>query len=328
MTAVQDRAAAETTAQEETPRVRRARGRGRRPAGTARPARAPRAPLPPRAPEPEPVTVVSTALLVVAALAAWAVLQVLLLGGLSHARAQDVLRSELREQLAAQTAPTGGVIEPGSPVALLAIPTLGLEEVVVEGTAASDTMAGPGHRRDTALPGQVGVSIVYGRATAYGAPFRAVPLLREGDGIVVTTAQGEFTYRVDGVRREGDPLPPVPADGGARLTLVTTEGSGPLAALTQFTSVYVDATLVGDAAVGPAGRPATIPEAEKAMNGDLGALPVLVLALQGLLLGVVGAALLRGRLPGRAVWVLAGPVVAAFAWWSTDTAARLLPNLF
>ena len=271
---------------------------------------------------------VSTALMIVAVVAGWALVQVLMLGGLSHSRAQDLLRSDLRQQLAAETAPVGGMIAPGAPVALMSIPTLGIEQVVVEGTASGDTMAGPGHRPDTVLPGQMGVSIVYGRSTTYGAPFRSVPLLRAGDGLAVTTAQGEFVYRVDGVRREGDPLPaPLPA-GGARLTLVTVEGNGPLAALTQFQTVYVDATLVGEPAVGPGGRPAGIPEAEKAMNGDLDALPVLVLYLQGLLLGVLATVVARRRLPGRAVWVLSLPVLMAFAWLSTDAAARLLPNLF
>ena len=60
----------------------------------------------------------------------------------------------------------------GEPVALLSIPRLGISQVVVEGTASGDTLAGPGHLRDTVLPGQVGTSVVYGRAATYGAPVR------------------------------------------------------------------------------------------------------------------------------------------------------------
>ncbi|WP_448631232.1 sortase domain-containing protein [Cellulomonas soli] len=221
-----------------------ARRKGRR--ATPRP---PAPPRPPRRPEPDASRVVTTALLLLAGLALWALVQLLLLGGLSQARAQQVLHAQLREQLAEQTAPTGGLIDPGDPVALLSIPTLGLQQVVVEGTASGDLLAGPGHRRDTALPGQVGVSLVYGRSTTYGAPFRAVTLLREGDGITATTAQGEFTYRVDGVRRAGDPLPAPPAAGTGRLTLVATQGGGSLSAMSGFEVVYVDATLVGEAAV-------------------------------------------------------------------------------
>ncbi|WP_034662834.1 sortase [Cellulomonas sp. KRMCY2] len=276
---------------------------------------------------PERVSVVVTALMLVAALAFWFLLQVLVIGGLAQSRAQSVLHANLREQLAAQTAPTGGAIIPGAPVALLSIPTLGVRQVVVEGTSAGDLMGGPGHRRDTVLPGQAGISIVYGRSAAYGAPFRTVTQLRAGDGITVTTAQGEHVYRVDRVRREGDPLPPALEIGAGRLTLVTSEGQGPLAAIAPDHSVYVDATLVGEAAMGPGGRPAGVPEAEKAFAGDPGVLPVLALALQGLLIAVAGTTLALRRLPGRAVWVIATPVLVALAWVATDAAVQLLPNL-
>jgi sortase A len=267
------------------------------------------------------------ALVVVAVLAGWLLLQLVGLSGLAQTRAQQVLNAQLREELAAQTAPAGGVIEPGSPVALLVVPTLGLREVVVEGTASGDTMSGPGHRRDTVLPGQAGISILYGRSTAYGAPFRGITLLREGDGIRVTMAQGEFTYRVDGVRREGDPSPAALPAGGGRLTLVTAEGDGPLAGITPSRTVYVDATLVGDAAVG-AGHLGVIPEAEKALAGDTGVVPLLSLCLAGLLTAAAAttAALLRG-IPRGAVWVMAAPVLVACAWASADQALQLLPNL-
>ena len=294
---------------------------------TERPRAQPVPPLPPRRPIPDRPLVAVTAMAVLAGLAGWFLLQVLVLGGLSEARVQRDLHSDLREQLAAQTAPTGGALDAGVPVALLEIPTLGLRKVIVEGTAAGDLMAGPGHRRDTVLPGQAGVSIVYGRAAAYGAPFRLVSQLRQGDGITVTTGQGETTYRVDGVRREGDPLPAPPATGGGRLTLVTAEGDGPLAAIAPVRTVYLDATLVGDAFIGPAGRPASIPEAEKAFAADPSVLPLLALCLQGLAVAVVLTVLVRRRLPGSAIWVLAVPVLVAFAWLTTDAAVQLLPNL-
>ena len=265
--------------------------------------------------------------MLIALLAGWVLLQLVVVGGLAQSRAQQVLHADLRGQLAAQTAPLGGAIEPGAPVALLSIPTLGLRQVVAEGTASGDTMAGPGHRRDTVLPGQEGVAIVYGRSTAYGAPFRTITLLREGDGIQVTTAQGEFTYRVDGVRREGDPSPAALADGAGRLTLVTAEGDGPLAAIMPSRTVYVDATLSGDAAAG-AGHVPAIPDTEKALAGDTGVVPVLALSLAGLL-GAVAATTTAAvrRIPSRALWVIAAPVLIAFAWASTDQALQLLPNL-
>jgi len=263
----------------------------------------------------------------VAVLCAWLLLHALTLSWLEQGRSQQDLYDDLRQQLAAQTAPTGAEIEVGAPVALLSIPTLGLEQVVVEGTASGDLQAGPGHRRNTVLPGQAGVSIVYGRTTTYGAPFRSIGMLRAGDGVRVTTAQGEFVFRVDGVRRDGDPLPaPLPSDG-ARLTLVTADRSGALGALVPDQAIYVDATLQGDAVGAPPGRPGAIPEAEEALHGDTGVLPLLALSLQVLVLVAVVLVLLRPRVPTRLLWTLGAPVVVAALWWATDLATQLLPNL-
>jgi len=262
-----------------------------------------------------------------AALIVWTLVQLLVLGGLAENRTQQGLYADLREALARQTAPLGGQIEPGTPVALLSIPTIGLEQVVIEGTASGDLQAGPGHRRDTALPGQEGISVLYGKALTFGAPFRSVPRLQEGDGIQVTAAQGVYTYRVDGVRRAGDPTLGALDEGEGRLTLVTMEGSGLLGSFAPDRTVYVDATLVGEAAVPPAGRPSGVPDAEKALAVDVGVLPTLVLVVQALLLAVGAVLWARSRVPGRALWVLGSPVVAAAAWLVVDHVARLLPNL-
>jgi sortase A len=287
----------------------------------------PRRPLAPRPAPPPLASIGIVALLIVSALCGWFVLQALVLGGLEEARAQNVMYSQLREQLAAQTAPTGGAIEPGQPVAILTIPTLGLQQVLIEGTASGDLQSGPGHRRDTPLPGQAGASIAYGRAATYGGPFRSIPSLQVGDGIQVTTGQGVFVYRVEGVRRAGDPLPATLKSGAGRLTLVSCEGTGVLAAVMPTSTVYVDATLQGVAVTGPAGRPLAVPDAEKALQGDTSVVPSLALGLQGLLVAVVGVVLLRQRLPGRVTWIVAVPVLVAFAWLATDAAMQLLPNL-
>ncbi|MBU4213818.1 MAG: class E sortase [Actinobacteria bacterium] len=259
-------------------------------------------------------------LVVIAGLVGWTALQLLTLGALTQGRAQNVLHSQLRGQLAAETAPLG-TVAPGEPVALLRIPTLGLEQVVVEGTASSDLQSGPGHRRDTVLPGQKGVSVVYGKALTSGAPFRSITTLTEGDGIEVTTAQGVFTYRVDGVRRAGDPLPA--ATSGGRLTLVTAEVSN----LMPTGVVYVDATLSGTPVTG-AGRVSAIPDSEKPLAIDTSDLPMLVVALGALLAGVLGITMLRGRVPAAVLWTLATPVVLASLWLTAAQLSHLLPNLF
>lgn len=278
-------------------------------------------------PLPVSAAVVVQVLLVVATLAAWTVAYLVVIAPTQQERAQQVLYSKFREQVALATAPIGGLIPPGDPVAVLEIPGLGLREVVVEGTTSGDLMNGPGHRRDTPLPGQEGISIVYGRAATFGAPFGQVTALRLGDRITAITGQGKFTYRVDRVRRTGDPIPFPPAAGFGRLTLVTAEGRGRLSEISASETVYVDATLVDKAQAAPAGRPNIIPPAEKAMERDGEALVALVLWLQGLAVALSAFVWARVRWGRRQTWLVGAPVVLALVWRCTEYAAQLLPNL-
>ncbi|MCL1869971.1 MAG: sortase [Promicromonosporaceae bacterium] len=284
------------------------------------------APRPERAPRTGPA-IASAAMWAVAALCLWSLLQLFLLGGVSEQRAQDDLRDQLRLSLAEETAPLGGLVDPGTPVALLQAPAIHLEQVVVEGTAPGDTQSGPGHLRSSPLPGQRGSSVILGRAATYGAPFRSIADLHPGDVLTATTSQGVFRYRVERVRRTGDPLPVPLADGGSRLTLVTSEGIGPTQGLSPSDTLYVDALLQGKAVGAPAGRAARVPDAEKPMGVDLGVLPLLLLAAQGLLLAAVAVGLARRWVPARVTWVLGVPVLLVFVWLTSELATRLLPNI-
>jgi sortase A len=274
----------------------------------------------------EAVSLVSSAFTMIAIVSLWFVLQVLVLSGFSQARDQHLLYGDFRQQLAAATAPTGPGAAPGAPVALITVPHLGLSQVVVEGTASGDLRAGPGHRRDTVLPGQRGISLVYGRASTYGAPFRHLSTLQHGDQIVVQGQQGRTVFAVDAVRRAGDPLPTPPTGDQARLTLVTAEGSGRLAGLRARDVVYVDAT-AANGQPAPARAPAAIPPSERAMSGDTAALPMLALSL-GLLAALAAAiTAARQRFATALVWAVASPVAIALSWFTTDVVVRLLPNL-
>ena len=290
-----------------------------------RPMAHPRQPRAARTVDPV-VSSVSSALTMLALVCLWAAAQLMFLGGLSEQRSQQLLYTEFRTQLASATAPIGPVVPVGDPVALVTIPRLGTQQVVVEGTASGDLLAGPGHRRDTVLPGQEGTSVVYGRGATYGAPFRDVPQLVPGDLVDVVSAQGTLRFHVIGVRRAGDPLPQPAAAGKARLTLVTAEGNGSLAAITPDRVVYVDAE-ADKSFPAPPGRPTGIPHAEQAMSGDPGALPLLTLCLAALLAATLGLLWARGRWSTALVWVIASPVVIALSWMTTDVVMRLLPNL-
>lgn len=252
----------------------------------------------------------------------------LLVGPMRYERGQDLLYAQAREELAEISMPTSGDIELGRPVAVLEIPGLRLTQVVVEGTAGTQLAAAPGHVRTSSLPGQAGVSVVMGRAVTSGGPFREISALQEGDEITATTGQGRFVYRVDRVRRDGDPNPLAVEAGRGRLVLVTSEAEGffglPLRA---SRSIYVDASLIDQAA--PSGaRPTTLLPEEKAMRHDPTGLVPLVLWLQVLLAAVVAAVWAVLRWGRWETWLVGVPVLLATSWQVFEHAAVvLMPNL-
>ena len=287
-------------------------------------AAAPPAGRPPRPPMPFEAKLLSQMLGMLAVGLLGLAGYLLVLSPIEQGNDQDRLYAQLREELAAATAPTGGLINAGSPVALLTIPGLSFNEVVVEGTAPGDHRLGPGHRRDTPLPGQAGVSLVYGRSATFGAPFAQIDRLRAGDRITVSTGQGEFTYRVLNVRRDGDPLPPQLAKGAGRLTLETSAGADPLQ---RGNTVFVDADLISTAAPTPSGRPGAIPPDESAMASNADASIPLVLWLQALALLLGGMVWARHRWGRREATLLGIPLLLAVIWNIYGAVAELLPNM-
>ncbi|MFE7559225.1 class E sortase [Kitasatospora sp. NPDC057500] len=232
---------------------------------------------------------------------------------------QSTSYKTFRDQLGKATAPTGRAAD-GAPVALLDIPAIGLHQVVVvEGTTGRDLMKGPGHRRDTALPGQTGVAVLFGRGTTFGAPFGDLAKLRVGDKIEATTGQGRFTYTVN-VYGDGDH--PIVDPARNRLVLVTGDSD-----LAPRSTVLVGARLDGDAQPNPGGRPAGTPY-DKALAADksaLGALQLWSLAL----LGAVTAVVVLARYWRRsAAYLSLAPVIGALLWAVYENAAALLPNLY
>ncbi|MEV0534316.1 class E sortase [Kitasatospora sp. NPDC050463] len=232
---------------------------------------------------------------------------------------QSTVFKTFRDQLAKAVAPTGAAAD-GDPVALLDIPAIGLHQaVVVEGTTGRDLMRGPGHRRDTALPGQTGVAVVFGRGATFGAPFAELSKLRVGDKIEATTGQGRFTYTVN-VYGDGDH--PISDPVRNRLVLVTGDSDW-----IPGSTVLVGARLDGDPEVNPGRRPATVPY-DKALAADKGALAALQLWSLGLLGAVVAALLLTRFWRRSAAWLGIAPVIAAILWAVYENAAALLPNLY
>lgn len=273
---------------------------------------------------------VGQVLAIVAVLGLSFLIELTLLGNLRHDRDQVQLAAEFRIALAQQKAPVGPVDDAntplalGTPVALLEIPRLGLREVVVQGTSSVPLMSGPGHRRDTPLPGQVGTSVIAGRRATYGGPFRSIDQLRAGDQITVTTGQGKNSFAVLGVRHAGDPVPPVLARGQGRLTLVTTDGP----ALQPTDVLRVDAGLTNAAQPRPAPLPAqALLAAEAVMAGDRSAL----LGVFGwsvlLAAGAIAVVWVRFRAGPWPAWLLGMPVLVTLGLIVIDEIAAMLPNI-
>jgi sortase A len=91
-------------------------------------------------------------------------------------------------------APNANPPAEGKPVGEIRIPKIGINQVVVEGTATQDLRKGPGHYIGTPLPGEAGNSAIAGHRTTYGHPFYNLNELVKGDKIVLTTFQGIFVY--------------------------------------------------------------------------------------------------------------------------------------
>jgi len=284
-------------------------------------------PLMPLRPRPP---LAATALTILAALLLGFVGYLLLLSPIAHARAQSLGYAELRDELANGVAPLGqtrdGALLPlGSPVALLELPGTGVREVVREGTTASVLAEGPGHRRDSVLPGQPGTTVIFGRRAAYGGPFGRITELTRGRVIVLTTGQGRHDYRVTGVRRAGDPVPVAAAAGTGRLTLVTA--TGPPFLPTGTVRVEAELTSPVQPVAPRVLTGASTSRAEKPMQGDPAALVPLLLWTQGLLVVCCGFVWARTRWGPRQSWLVGVPLLTGVGVAVATYAARLLPNL-
>jgi sortase A len=288
-----------------------------------------RVPNPPPAVKPE-LKLAGQVLGIVAVLALSFLVELTVLGNLRHDRDQVALAAEFRIELAQTTAPVGPLddankaLAAGVPVALLDIPSLGLREVVVEGTSSGTLMSGPGHRRDTPLPGQVGTSVITGRRATYGGPFGSINQLHTGDQITATTGQGKHSFKVLDVRHAGDPLPPTLSRGQGRLTLVTTDGP----ALQPTDVLRVDAALVSEAQSRPAQLPsAALPPVDALMAGDTSTLLSVVGWAILLVAAAVATVWVRFSTGLWQAWVIGLPVLIALGLTASDDIAALLPNL-
>ncbi|WP_245741537.1 sortase [Herbiconiux ginsengi] len=303
----------------------------------------PAPPKPPRMPKRMPRSMVPLAplsqsqlllrsclALVAAVLLAFAV-NLMVLSHLQHLVAQQQLTDAFRAQLSAGTAPVSEgafddtLLPDGAPVALIQIPAIGVNEVVVEGTTSGELTSGPGHRRDTVLPGQEGVSVIMGRAAAYGGPFSRIQELAPGETFTVLTGQGEQKFEVIGVRYAGDLAPPSPIAGESRLILETARG----AAFIPTGVARVDAHLVSETEPAGARQSSfrTLPSQSLELATDTSTVWALVFALQFFVIAEIAAVWSYRRIGAQKMWVVFVPVMVLGGLLIADQVTRLLPNM-
>ncbi len=228
------------------------------------------------------------------------------------------------------TTPTTVAAPPAAPsgeaVAVIKIPKVGVEQAVVEGTGVSDLRKGPGHYRNTPLPGQPGNAAIAGHRTTYGAPFNRIDELTPGDAILVTTLQGNFKYIVSEA-----PFPVSPSQNDVlfpkednRLTLTTCHPK-----FSAQKRLIVVAKLAPRVTPAAAPKVRTVTKASVAndtsTSGDSGAaLPALFWA------AMVGAAYLgmvwlSRHWVRRAAFLVGVPIVLALLFPFFEQLSRFLP---
>ena len=109
-------------------------------------------------------------------------------------------------------------------IAILEIPKIGLNIVVVEGTSESSLRKGPGHIEETPLPGMGGNFAIAGDRVLYGAPFLNLDELAAGDEILLKTQYGMFSYTITGsLLTTPEDVSVLKSTGSETITLITCD---------------------------------------------------------------------------------------------------------
>jgi len=86
----------------------------------------------------------------------------------------------------------------GDPLGRLIVGRIGLNAIFVQGTSRWGALdKGPGHYEETPLPGEPGTVGIAGHRTTFGAWFRHIDSIRDGDYIELRMPYGTFKYRVE-----------------------------------------------------------------------------------------------------------------------------------
>jgi len=219
---------------------------------------------------------------------------------------------------------SGALPTSGAPVAVLSIPSIHLDQVVVQGTSPVELAGGPGAMPQTARLGTKGNAVIAGRRFTAGAPFAHLEELKRGDKVKVISGLGVFKYRIASTAREVTPgqTDPVSPTKRAQLTLLTASS------MTGGGRTFVVAKLVSDPAA--SARPIHPPTAaDLGVSGEAGAQASAIIWGLVLLAALVGSVVAYQRARSRlvVVYVLSTPIVLAIALMFYSQLYKLLPSM-
>jgi sortase A len=103
----------------------------------------------------------------------------------------------------------------------LQIPSIDLDQPMFEGVTLTAINNGPSHWPGSAMPGQLGNSVIAGHRTTHTRPFWDLDLVKPGDELIITMLTGErYVYTLDEVEIvDADALNIVDQTYGYRATL-------------------------------------------------------------------------------------------------------------
>ena len=134
-------------------------------------------------------------------------------------RSQQKLEAEWERQAASMNTPGQAVISPDQMLTRVVIPKIGLDAIVVEGASRKDLSEGPGHMKQTAMPGETGNAVITAHRDTF---FRHIYELVKGDQIQVRRSGRVFTYEVTGKKIVlPDDISVIRQTSDPRLTLIT-----------------------------------------------------------------------------------------------------------